>query len=142
MFLRKKSKSKTSYDFGRVEASVAKPAAVGEAIRELLRVPDVWASVESYLKPPGECGSKSYDQANVIRNLLEWDQELNGSGEDGEGRIPQFGLSDRDLWTIVYRELPKAGFKVSQGRIVGLLEHTKTEKLASEHNPGNGGDVE
>lgn len=131
MFHRKPPGGKPpAFSFKNVESSRAKPAVVSEAVRQVLRDDDFWATIEPYLLPPGICGSKNYDQANVVRDLLEWDEANNN------GTIAGFGLSDRHLWGVIYRELPKAGFLTSHGRIIGLLEDR------SETDDNNNSDIE
>ena len=134
-FKRNQAHTLPAFSFADAGSSHARPARIRELLREIMRNPELWESIEPYTLPPGICGSKSYDQANIIRNILEYDQEHN------EGQVAGFGLSDRVLWNHVYAELGKV-FQVSGGRVVGLLEDKSNEQPGEVRNPGNGGEIE
>jgi hypothetical protein len=107
-------------NFGNTAASRANPKQIGEEIRSLLCNQDVWRDIEPYLLPPGICGSRQFDQANVVAKLRE--AEIQQSKKHGvPSRLEAFGLTDVELWRYIYREIGKV-LLTKQGRVIGLLE--------------------
>lgn len=128
--------AKTNYiarlNFGDAMASRANPKQIGETVRNAMTNQDCWAAIEPFALPPGLCGSKSFDQANIVRELKDWDAAHNN------GKVAAFGMSDRVLWNYIYRELSKV-FQTSHGRVLGLLEDKSKQEDGA---PGNGSDIE
>lgn len=118
-------------NFGNALASVASPKVIADVLRDLLSNQDLWGKVEPFVLPPGVCGSKSFDQANIVREIKDYDAKKGN-------RVAAFGLSDRILWNYIYRELQKV-FQCSHGRVLGLLEDKRGHDNAET---GNGGDIE
>jgi hypothetical protein len=132
-------------NFGNALASVASPKVISEVLRDLLAHQELWTKIEPFSLPPGVCGSKAFDQANIVREIKDYDSKKGN-------RVAAFGLSDRVLWNYVYRELQKV-FTCSHGRVLGLLEYKRpTEENPDAKDPGyivtgmdgsgNGGDIE
>jgi len=113
-------------NFGNALASKASPVVVGELVRIALGNQELWASIEPFALPPGVCGSKAFDQANIVRTIKEWDAN-NG------GKINALDMSDRILWDYIYREMSKV-FKTSHGRVLGLLENKSQENNDANAN--------
>ena len=115
------------YRFSEVEAKTAKPLAVNQRIREILQANDdaCWVEMERYLMPPGISGSRAFDQAYAVEILLKHDALQGKWLHKAMEEIPQ--LNHRALWDILVRVMRTAGFKMSHGRLTGLLESPSDE---------------
>jgi hypothetical protein len=114
--------------FKEAEAKTASPKPLRDAIRAAYRDHVLWAKTLPYLTPPGICGSKSYDQAYVVRDLLEWDAK---HGEYITMYCHENRISPRMLWNYCYEIFGRV-FRTSHGRVVGILE--------AGEKPGSGGE--
>ena len=101
-------------NFGNANASLAKPAVVSEILRGLLSNQTLWSLVEPYALPPGVCGNRAFDQANIVNVVKVFDLEHGA-------RLAAVEMSACMLWKYIYRELQKV-FTCSGGRVLGLLE--------------------
>ncbi len=123
---------KSLYKFSEVEAKQASPTTINQIVKDVLRANDdaCYTDMEQWLLPPGVSGSRSFDQAYAVETLLTHDAK-NG------GRIAVImvsqRLSHRMLWDRLQTVLRGVGFKLSHGRLVGLLE----DKSASKDDNGN-----
>ena len=109
------------YKFSEVEAKKANPATTRELVKVVLKADDDACAdeIERFLMPPGVAGSREYDHAYAVAVLLKHDA-LHG------GHIATVmestGLSRRMLWDELVKVYRGAGFQISHGRLVGLLE--------------------
>jgi len=130
---------KPLFSFSDVEAKKASPTTLNQIIKDVLRDNNdaCYADMEPFLLPPGISGSKTFDQAYAVEALLKHDAK-NG------GRIAVVmesqRLSRRMLWDRIQSVLRSVGFKVSHGRIVGLLEDKSGEN--GDNNDSGQPDIE
>lgn len=126
---------KSLFKFSEVEAKQASPTTLNQIIKEVLRASNdaCYSEMERWLLPPGVSGSKSFDQAYAVETVLKHDA-ING------GRIAVVmesqGLSRRLLWDRIQSVLRSVGFKISHGRLVGLLEDMRDRKDAENDDSG------
>ena len=115
------------YSFAEVEAKNPSPSTVRDIVKSILRnYPDCYADMEPWLMPPGKSGSKSFDQAEAVRILLEYDKESGGQIASTMVNTPS--LTRRTLWDVLQSVLRSAGFKLKHGRLVGLLEDMREQE--------------
>ena len=115
------------YSFGDVEANNPPKNSVRDIVANVLRADGgaCYSEMEAYLLPPGVSGSKFFDQAYAVSVLLKHDR-------DGEGQIAKVmvntpTLKHRTLWDVLQQVLRTAGFKMSHGRLAGLIENRSDE---------------
>ena len=110
------------YDIVEVAAKTAKPTTIRSAIRTVLLANggECYRAVEPFLVPPGKSGSRSFDQAYAVNTLLNCDSEQDGTINT---IMLEGGMTHRLLWDHLQAELRNIGFKMSHGRLTGLLEH-------------------
>jgi len=123
------------YSFSDVEAKTAKPMVVNQAIKDVLKAngDSCYIDMERYLVPPGVTGSRAFDQAFAVMVLLKHDQKNGSFLKTAMGETPQ--LTERVLWDRLQAVLRGAGFKVSHGRLVGLLEAPKEDDNGDSGQP-------
>lgn len=126
---------KSLYNFSEVEAKQASPTTLNQIIKDVLRASNgaCYSDMERWLLPPGVSGSKAFDQAYAVETVLKHDA-MNG------GRIAVVmesqGLSRRLLWDRVQSVLRSVGFKISHGRLMGILEDMRDRKDAENDDSG------
>lgn len=115
------------FRFSEVEAKTAKPLSVNTSIRSVLKAngDSCWIDMERYLMPPGISGSRAFDQAYAVNILLKHDKDNGGMIHAAMEASPQ--LTHRVLWDRLQSVLRVAGFRVSHGRLIGLLENPKED---------------
>lgn len=107
--------------FSDVANKNATPATLRAAQLDVLTADDdaCATEIEPYLTPPGVKGSREWDHCEAMNILLKHDA-LHG------GRIASImvssNLSHRMLWQPLVDVYRKAGFKMSHGRLIGVLE--------------------
>jgi hypothetical protein len=116
------------YSFTDVESNNPPKQSIRDSVASVLRADNgaCYAAMEVYLLPPGDSGSKSFDQAYAVNVLMQYDR-------DGEGQIAKImantpTLKHRTLWDILQSVLRGAGFKMRHGRLAGLLENRPNEE--------------
>ena len=86
---------------------------------------EIWGEMETFLIPPGKCGSKAFDQANAVSKFRKMDVDNMFKNH-----------SDRALWDYLQKSLRKIGFRIMNGCVVGLLEYkvvvTDNDNVVSE----------
>jgi hypothetical protein len=113
--------SHSLYSFAEVEAKKASPTTIRELVKNILRnSPACYEEMEPWLMPPGKSGSKAFDQAEVVRILLEHDKE--SGGQIASAMVATPSLTRRALWDVLQSVLRVAGFRMKHGRLIGLLE--------------------
>jgi hypothetical protein len=123
------------YNFADVEANNPPQQSVRDVVAAVLRADNgaCYADMEIYLMPPGEAGSKYFDQAYAVGVLMQHDR-------DGDGEIARImantpTLKHRTLWDVLQQVLRGAGFKMRHGRLDGLLEHRPSEEKDDDGQP-------
>jgi hypothetical protein len=102
------------------------PDTIRAEISKAFSDPELWAKVEPLLALPGLCGSRQFDHAFVVRELLDWDKQRNHK------RIEKMKLAPFALWRQIAVVLKKV-YEMRGGRIVGALEfdgHESTSNVA------------
>jgi hypothetical protein len=127
------------YSFIEVEAKKASPSTLREIVKGVLRADDgaCYSDMEPFLMPPGTSGSRSFDQAYAVDVLLAHDARQ--KGQIAIKMVDTQTLNRRALWDILQNVLRSSGFKMRHGRLVGLLEHKKSEE---DENGGGQPDID
>jgi len=122
------------FDIVEVAAKTAKPTVIRSAIRTLLLANGgaAYKVIEGPLMPPGKTGSRSFDQMLAIVLLLEADADHDGTINT---IMKETELSHRMLWDHLYAVLRLIGFKMSHGRLVGLLEDKSKQNGDDQGQP-------
>jgi hypothetical protein len=117
---------KPLYKFSDVEAQRPTTANLRELVRSVMKADnDTCATaMERFMLPPGPSGSREYDHAYAVDVLLQHDAKHGGYIAS---LMVSTGLSRRMIFDEIIKVYRKAGFKVSHGRIVGLLEDHSDE---------------
>lgn len=122
-----------------VAAKTARPTTILAAIREVVLHEDedgvtaCYDIIEARLVPPGKAGSRAFDQSDAVADLLHYDRELNGTINT---IVTSTGMTKRLLWDYLYKVLRQMGFKMSHGRLVGLLEDKSKQSVETEDDQG------
>jgi len=115
------------YSFTEVEAKTASPSTLREIVKSVLRADDgaCYSEMETYLMPPGVSGSRSFDQAYAVKVLMTHDGIQKGQIATRMADTPT--LNHRALWDILQNVLRASGFRMKHGRLIGILEHKKSD---------------
>ena len=126
----------SAFIFAEVRAnSGVKTTTVRQHIEQLLEG-GAYEKMEPYLLPSGVRGSKAFDQAEAVAILHDCDEA---------DTLRSFGLKDRQVWDHLAVVLRSCGFRVSHGRVIGLLEHDKkkaAEPTVEADLPGDQPDID
>lgn len=108
------------FSFSAVEAKRPTTESLRELIRLVMKADNDACSDEMtpYMLPPGICGSREYDHARTVDILLRHDALAGGNVA---ASMKANKMSERMLFDEIVKVYRKAGFKLSHGRIVGLL---------------------
>lgn len=115
------------FSFNDVESKNPPSHTILTAVKDVLRANNgaCYSDIEPLIMPPGRSGSRSFDQAYAVSVLLEHDENL-------ERRIVSImeksNLSRRMLWDKLQKALKDTGFKMKNGRLVGILEDMRSEE--------------
>jgi hypothetical protein len=117
---------KALFPFSDVEANRPTVTTLRENVRQVMKADkDACATaMERFMLPPGPSGSREYDHAYAVDTLLQYDAKHGGYIASV---MVATGLSRRMIFDEIVKVYRKAGFKVSHGRIVGLLEDQTAE---------------
>lgn len=127
------------FNIKEVAAKTARPTNILAAVREVLLHEDAegvtacYDIIEARLVPPGKAGSRSFDQADAIADLLKYDRELSGTINT---IMASTGMTKRLLWDYLYKVLRQMGFKMAHGRLVGVLEDKSKQQTTDDDEQG------
>lgn len=115
------------YNYGEVKANHAPKQSLNEALDSILKANggECYTEIEKFLLPPGQTGSKYFDQAYAVSTILVFDKKL--SSEIAVIRQETPAVNERVIWDVLQKVLRKGGFKLRHGRIAGLLTQQQRE---------------
>lgn len=79
--------------------------------------------MEPFLMPPGNTGSRAFDQAKAVFIMVDYDDKNDRNLISMMQSTPR--LNERALWDILVQVLRGFGYRIQHGRITGLLEGPK-----------------
>mgnify|MGYP000920825919 FL=1 len=120
------STNNSEVSFSAVEAATGAPDTLRSYIRAVFKHDEDKAFKEArpHLMPPGVEGNTAWDHKAVVDILLKHDTKC---GNSIAAYMVSNNLSKAMLWPEVVKVLRKAGFEMSRGRVVGVIEHKKPE---------------
>lgn len=113
-------------NFSEVEAKKATPETLRQMIKDVLKSEGdkCWREMLPLMLPPGLSGSREYDHAYAVGVLLKHDALIGG-------RIALFmntnNMPRRMLWDEIVKVCRQVGFRIHNGRLIGLLEDKSDE---------------